>query len=346
MASSGVEPAQAALHTMLTEEKEPGARAAAIEALAGAGDEEIVPYLLGTAVSDEDWIVRAAAADALARLRVKDAIPVLIERLEAEDGRLRTDVREALVSLTGRDFRTNIELWRRFWRDEGEDFVVPALDELAERASEEAKESIGLTFFGIETESRRVLFVLDLSGSMNYSMVPRRHPNDEDPNDPDMPRDGELSRLTAAKQALTKALGGIEDGSVFNLMFYATDVWTWQDQLVEMDTDMRADAMRYVEQLDANGGTNIYGALSMALELAGAEGGDEWSPPAIDTIYFLSDGRPSVGVTTEPDEILAMVHERNSTAGIVIHTIGLSGAQDAYLLRSLAEQNGGIYVSR
>ena len=53
-----------------------------------------------------------------------------------------------------------------------------------------------------------------------------------------------------------------------------------------------------------------------------------------------------MGLTTDPDEILAFVREWNASAGIVIHTIGLSGAQDPYLLRSLAEQNGGTYVSR
>ena len=61
--------------------------------------------------------------------------------------------------------------------------------------------------------------------------------------------------------------------------------------------------------------------------------------------FLLTDGRPSVGVTTNADEILEFVRERNASAGIVIHTIGLSGAQDAYLLRNLAEQNGGTYAA-
>ncbi len=113
-----------------------------------------------------------------------------------------------------------------------------------------------------------------------------------------------------------------------------------------MTDDNRSDALRFVEELEAVGGTNIYGSLQRALELAEATGGDTWSAPKIDTIYFLSDGRPSVGVTTDPDEILSFVQGLNRSAGIVIHTIGLSGAQDAYLLRSLAEQNGGKYVAR
>jgi hypothetical protein len=53
-----------------------------------------------------------------------------------------------------------------------------------------------------------------------------------------------------------------------------------------------------------------------------------------------------VGLTTQPDEILAYVREKNRSGGIVIHTIGLSGAQDAYLLSELAAQNGGTYSAR
>jgi Mg-chelatase subunit ChlD len=191
-----------------------------------------------------------------------------------------------------------------------------------------------------------VLFVLDLSGSMNFSMIPRDNPTDEPGRGYDMPRDGELSRLQEAKASLMKALRSLEDGAVFNLVLYASDVWTWQDELVTMSTETRTEVAAFVDALEAVGGTNIYGALQTALELAGARGGDAWSEPLVDTIYFLSDGRPSVGVTTSADEILAFVREQNATAGIVVHTIGLSGAQDPYLLRALAEQNGGTYVAR
>jgi hypothetical protein len=53
-----------------------------------------------------------------------------------------------------------------------------------------------------------------------------------------------------------------------------------------------------------------------------------------------------VGLVITAEPILRYVREWNRTAGIVIHTIGLSGAQDAYLLRRLAEENGGTYVAR
>ncbi len=346
LARAGTEEVLAALRALLDEEREPAARAELIDALAAAGDATLVPALTERWLTDEDWRVRAAAARALATLRARAGVEPLIERLAAEDGRLSTDIEEALHSLTGRRFHGNVELWRRWWSEHGETFEVPDLATLEAEVSEEAREQAGATFFGIRTESERVLFVLDLSGSMNFSMVPRDNPNDDPGKPPDMPRGGEPSRLEAARQELVKALGGIEDGAVFNLVLYASDVWTWQDDLVVMSAETRSEAVRYIESIDAVGGTNIYGALDLALDLAGADGGESGEPPVIDTIFLLSDGRPSLGLTTDADQILTHVRERNRGVGITIHTIGLSGAQDAYLLRNLAEQNGGIYAGR
>ena len=203
-----------------------------------------------------------------------------------------------------------------------------------------------MNFFGVTTESQKVLFVLDLSGSMEFAMVPKGNP-DDDPSLPhDMPAEGELSRLGTAKQDLFKALGGLGEGAQFNLVLYASDVWTWADELVDMDDDARAEAIEFVEGCGAVGATNIYGALERALDMAGAVGGGTWSKPLVDTIYVLTDGRASVGVTTDTEDILAFVRERNRTAGIVIHAIGLSAAHDASLLRRLAEENNGSYVAR
>jgi HEAT repeat protein len=345
LASVPCAPAQAALREALAGERDPAAIARTLEDLALLGDRAIVDDLLGTYLDHEAWIVQTAAAHSLAALREKRGIPAMIERLGAAQGRLATDLREALCSLTGQDFHHNVELWQSWWKEHGDNFEVPPLEE-ADRVTAELSKAAGVTFFGIHTTSQRVLFILDLSGSMSWSMVPRGNPTDDPNQPPDLPRGGEISRLTAAKRDLGRAIGGLRDDARFNLVLYASDVWTWQDKMVVMEDSTRVAVRDYVDSLKANGGTNIYGALKLGLELAGADGGDEWSAPEIDTIFLLTDGRPSVGVTTDREQILDFVRELNQSAGIVIHTIGLSGAQDAYLLSKLAEQNGGTYASR
>ncbi len=345
IASSGSPLVRAALRSLLEKEKEPVVKGKVIAALAAVGDTELSGWLLEGAMADESWQVRSRAVAALATLRVREGIPMLIDRLSSVEGREFTDCGEALTSLTGMDFHGNVELWRRWWADNEEGFEVPELEEEMD-ASVAAEESLGMTFFGIRTDSRRVMFVLDLSGSMNFAMIPRDNPND-DPKKPfDMPQDDEFSRLDVAKTELLRALGGLDEGSVFNIVMYASDVWTWKDDLVEMEEDTRPKISAFLDGLEAVGATNLYSALEVALELSGAHADEKWAEPEIDTIFVLSDGRPSVGLSTDADEILALVKERNEAAGITIHTIGLSGAQDAYLLRSLAEQNGGTYAAR
>jgi uncharacterized protein with von Willebrand factor type A (vWA) domain len=204
----------------------------------------------------------------------------------------------------------------------------------------------GVTFFGIRTESQNVAFILDLSGSMNYSVVVRDNPGDN-PNQPaDMPKSGERSRLQVALSDLGRALGGLRDDATFAIIMYASDVRVWKDGLQTMTPARRSEIAPFLKGLTAVGGTNIFGALRKGFDVAEVSLGDKWSDPPIDTIFLLTDGKPSVGLVVTPEPILRYVREWNRTAGIVIHTIGLSGAQDAYLLRRLAEENGGTYVAR
>lgn len=51
-------------------------------------------------------------------------------------------------------------------------------------------------------------------------------------------------------------------------------------------------------------------------------GGSTWVKPAFDTIFFLSDGRATIGLSTNSEEILALLRERNANAGIVLHDRG------------------------
>jgi hypothetical protein len=341
------EPMLVALRAQLAAENEALARANGIDALAAQHDLQSAPVLIEKHLLDAAWVVKARAIAALAALRSREAIPVMIARLKIEEGRPRSDLSAALTSLTGQNFRGNAELWQRWWNDNEAKFQVPALD-ASKTALEAAVESVGVSFFGITTESQRVLFVVDCSLSMNFSMTPKNNPGDEPGRPYDTPDEskGEYSRLTAAKRDLEKALGGIRDGGEFNIVCYAADVWAWDDAPAVMSPQTRKEALDYVGKLEGAAGTNIYSALEKALDMPGDTAGSSWSKPNVDTLFSLSDGRTTIGVTTDTEQILSLVRERNATAGIVIHTIGLSGAQDADLLRRLAEENGGQYVAR
>jgi Mg-chelatase subunit ChlD len=63
----------------------------------------------------------------------------------------------------------------------------------------------------------------------------------------------------------------------------------------------------------------------------------------IDTIFFLSDGRPTVGDYVDPQDVAREVRELNQLRKVVIHTIAIGEFQKDFM-KVLAEQNGGIFV--
>jgi hypothetical protein len=63
----------------------------------------------------------------------------------------------------------------------------------------------------------------------------------------------------------------------------------------------------------------------------------------LDTVYFLSDGRPSVGKLIEANEIRKEVRRYNEIFRLVLHTIAIGDFQKEFL-KQLAEENGGVYV--
>ena len=80
---------------------------------------------------------------------------------------------------------------------------------------------------------------------------------------------------------------------------------------------------------DDSGKTNTFAALMAAFDLDPAKGltitgtGDK-KPPKLDTIYFLTDGKPSVGVHVDTEDILREVKKINEVRGVVIHAISSS----------------------
>jgi hypothetical protein len=63
----------------------------------------------------------------------------------------------------------------------------------------------------------------------------------------------------------------------------------------------------------------------------------------IDTVYFLSDGRPSVGRLVDTNEIRKEVRQWNDLYRIVFHAIAIGEFQKEFL-RDLATENGGVFV--
>jgi len=276
-------------------------------------------------LADPNWSTRYAAARALEALRTTESIGAIVGRLPQETGRMEILFADILWRLTGKPFGRRAGAWTDWWAQEGAGFVPINPTELAKlelEAEERRLRQVSQTaeFFGIKIESHRVIFIIDVSGSMMETLRPEY-----------VGRQGEV-RIDVARRELSKAIEGLDPKALFNVIQFSSGMEGWRSGgIAKVDPGTRADALEYVKRLGAGGGTNIYGALKLAFQ-----------DPDVDTIVFLSDGEPSVGDITDAGAIRAAVREWNDTRGVKIDTVAVGGSLQ--LMRWLAEDHGGRYV--
>ncbi|MEM1450637.1 MAG: HEAT repeat domain-containing protein [Planctomycetota bacterium] len=313
------DPGFAAEALELAPSKDMATRMGAAGALASVRTPEALASLHALA-ADREWQVRVEALRRISQWRDRSSIPVLVERFAAETGRMTEDVRAALVRVTRIDLGRNPERWADWWASEGDGFEVPPPDarEVKTQGREPVEgQSVARTFYKIRVLSERVAFVLDISGSMRTRS--ERSVGTL-----------EVTRMDVAKDELTNVLRNLPDGTLFNVVFFETEIKPLERKLVEMKASTRARALRFVNDQYAVGATALYPALELA-----------YDDPLVDTIYLLSDGAPTVGDLTDIEEIRAEVARWNATRNVRIH--GIAMGQDSTLLHWLCDDTGGTY---
>ncbi|MGC6489050.1 MAG: HEAT repeat domain-containing protein [Planctomycetota bacterium] len=347
-------------------------RMAACDAIAKLKVRELggaVTRLLG----DEAWQVQTAAIEAVATLRPQAAVQPLID-LMRESGRLKTECADALFRITALDFGVDPDRWQQQWSKlmTIEGWRIPTDEELAAKAASRKKYDAFYgrkentnSFAGIPTTSTNVLFVIDVSGSMDDLVV-----------EVDKFREyRDRRRFTIVQTELLNTIDTLSADTNFNIVAFATDLNPWKKRLVPANVVNRDAAKQFVQRLKPLGGseaqelaasglggsanlaagkTNTLKALlygfgvdpekpARKVVVSGYDKKTAKAKRPLDTIYFLSDGRPSVGARIEPMEILAEVREHNELFRIVIHAIAIGDFQKAFL-EQLAQQNGGVFV--
>ena len=345
----------------LVADKEPAVRCAVFEGLAALGSGLVVEPAI-QALGDGSWQVRGSAISALGTVRRKESIGPLIARMAIEEGRLVADIGVALANVTGRDFGQRIDAWQKFWQTYEGRFEIPTDDELRKlRAKQKERAEMykppgAVTYHGIDSPSRSILFVIDQSGSMEQEVV-----------EVERFKDGgypSMRRIDIVKTELLRTIQNLEDYVEFNIIAFATETKRWKKTQVRANVLNKSSAATFIRRLESIGGaskedlaavglvgsanleagrTNTYSALMDALEVAGQGVRDKNYEVAVDTIFFLSDGRPSWGKFIDTDDILREVKTANDLRKVVIHTIAIGEFQKAFMER-LAVENGGVFV--
>jgi hypothetical protein len=289
-------------------------RALAMGSLALRLEEPEVRTLFLESLGDRATALRRLALRMLEPLRAKDVVSRLIARLGQErDEYLRVDVLEHLVKLTGKNMGLYVEDWKKWW-----EVAEPVFEFEGGSSHKTAVTTRGLSYFGIEVASNRVSFLVDTSGSMGQPPAGRGR--------------GGKTKMDLLKEELSRILGELSEDTSVNLIAFHGRPVPWKEELHPLKGRGRAEAISFVQNLPQGGGTNVYDSLELAL-----------ADQRVDTMFLLSDGRPSTGKYTAPELILREIGALNRLRGVTINCIGFG--DDTELLEDLAAQSGGVYRS-
>lgn len=179
----------------------------------------------------------------------------------------------------------------------------------------EAVQSLGISAFAHDThvamltllppsveqheQKRDVVLILDCSGSMQ----------------------GDSLRL--AKKGIQLALGSMQPGERFGLVAFGSNAITFDKQLQPANRKNLDMARPWVNHLEGMGGTNLFGAMDLALKLHDDHDMD---------ILLLTDGE----VWLDEDTLASTLKK-----GIRIFTLGIGSAVAQDVVQKLADDTGG-----
>jgi uncharacterized protein YegL len=324
--------------------RDAGRAVALLDAAASQGDRIGTPGLpsILKRLSDRDGAVRAAAARAAARAALPEGVAALVRQAQREPDRSRTqrEIFDALRILTGANPGDDPRIWQKWWRDH-EAEVMAGKEPLGLGKPASAKTDQG-NFYGIPQVEERIIYLLDRSGSMMVSMDSPRFVN----GGAVAARDDEDSRFDAATRELLRAAKSLRRDARYTVVAYSDHAEAiLGDQLEAAKPERHAELAAALAQMGAEGQTNIYEALDVALRLAGVHPEEPPGPAKADAIYLLTDGAPTdaKGATEDPERTLQAAREWNALGRVAIHTIGIGAEHNSAFLRQLATENGGTY---
>ncbi|HEX6058314.1 MAG TPA: VIT domain-containing protein [Gemmatimonadaceae bacterium] len=169
------------------------------------------------------------------------------------------------------------------------------------------------------TMPRDVTLVLDVSGSMRGR------------------------KLEQAKAAGRQLLATLDARDRFRLVRFSTDVESFRDGFVTATRASVRDAERWLDDLEAEGSTNISGALEEALD--GDVAAERRAPSAegrphdrLELVLFLTDGAPTVG---ERDPAAIAELARRERGERRLFTFGVGADVNTALVEQLALEGRG-----
>lgn len=290
---------------------------------------EIVVTRIGSMLASEyPHVIRACAADALGGMKHARAIEALIPQVA--DAAIGSRIICSLYRLTGQHFETEpATRWQEWWASNKATlaFKMHSLAEFDEFLKLQAlvkpvdDTMIDMeTFYGVKVEGNGLLFILDVSGSMTIG--------------------GRINKLRAQMGNILLVLEGRPTRLRHGILTFSDGVESCYPRgIATNEPANRSKAAKFIDRLDADGGTSMVSALRHASEKILPEAN-------LDTLYLLSDGSPTDGSDQMVLDAARLIHQRHQCR---IHTIAIGEDEPAAfgektLMEQVALLTGGTFT--
>ncbi len=297
------------------------------------------------------------------------AIDALIEGLARHEKTpnsavVAADIGQALRVLTGDDQETAAD-WKKWWEPRRAKFKIDDV----KRGAEKPRRTVvrpRASYCGHEIVSKRVLFILDMSGSMTLRDLPpaakddddaakevakgrtvvkekkkEKTPEDKEKEAAELERKRknlpiERQRLYRVQTELKRTIDTLTPDTRFTVLSFNQEVKLLDEAPQYATPAFKQKARTFVDAFKPYGETWTDTAVDKAFAMK----------DQIDTIYLLSDGHPQrAGKFLDRQGIRDSVKERNRFARIKFFTVGFQqcGSKVREFLGGIAADSGGTY---
>jgi len=194
------------------------------------------------------------------------------------------------------------------------------------------KDPVGLSLLTFKEPNTRGYFLLLASPSINQ--------NHEQSIPTDfvflLDRSGSMTgeKLAQAKKALTYCLNHLRPNDRFGLAAFSSEVELFRDELLPA-VKWREKALNFIDQLEASGGTNLKAAFASLKKFKG-------DPTRPLEVIFLTDGKPTVGITDEAEILKSF--RKEITPNLRLFVFGVGFDVNTFLLNHLSQEGHGTVV--
>ena len=196
------------------------------DALGKQGDQQsltVLQRMSKLTCFSQTFACRRAVIQAMISIRLPEAVDALIELLPKVDGEARGDVLRHLGNVSGEQYGAHPEAWQAWWKKHKEKFQFPAEGAMSQATAAPHRDLP--SYYGLPIQARRIVFVVDISGSMHGP------------------------RLAASERELNKTIDSLPEDASFSIVAFNNQVMVWKKNLVPATLASKQSAQQYVYNL-------------------------------------------------------------------------------------------------